>query len=192
MNNGILFRVFWMGLILLFSVGAFAQKSHNPQKYNQAVRALKSDSIDLAIRIFTELSEEAPDSSEKFLHIMRIGKSYQRKKDFPMARTFALQAAAMDTTAGEPFLFIGKLYIASGQECKEEIPFLGWAVSWVSVDMWEKAKALDETLSEEADRLIEKYNIYFPPVDAAPQLKEGDTYKVDCWIQEETKVRFIK
>jgi hypothetical protein len=64
-------------------------------------------------------------------------------------------------------------------------------VTWAAIDKWQQAKQADPTYAEEADRLIKQYRKYMPSQEDIfmRNIKEGSTFKVPCWIQENTKVR---
>lgn len=113
------------------------------------------------------------------------------QKDFVRARQYAYKALEFKPNYGEAYILIGTMYISSGQQCKEEDPFYGWAVSWVGVDKFEQARRVDPSVAKEAGDLIAKYAEFFPPRE---QLFERDIavdsdYTVKCWINETTKAR---
>ena len=95
---------------------------------------------------------------------------------------------------GEPYLLIGTLYASSGPLCG---PGRGWdsqVVVWPAIDMWNKAKQVDPSVTREANRLINEYAQYMPTKEDIFQrlLQEGDPYFVPCWIQESTIIRAAK
>ena len=65
------------------------------------------------------------------------------------------------------------------------------AVFWLACDYFEKARR-SEDCSIDASSNISKYRKYFPNKEEAfmENLKEGATYHVGGWINENTKVRF--
>ena len=95
---------------------------------------------------------------------------------------------------GDPYLLIGRMYASSGPLCG---PGRGWdsqIVIWPAMDMWNKAKSIDPNAAEEANKFLNQYRQYLPTVEDAflRSVKEGQNYKVPCWIQRTTKVRLIK
>jgi hypothetical protein len=60
--------------------------------------------------------------------------------------------------------------------------------------MWERAKALDPEVRDEAQTLINKYFEYMPTREDISKrlLTEGDDFTVGCWIQEKTTVRISR
>ena len=65
------------------------------------------------------------------------------------------------------------------------------AVYWAAVDKFVKAKSVDPQLTDEANRYIEAYKARFPDGETIffYNYKQGDSYTVECWINEKTTVR---
>jgi hypothetical protein len=53
---------------------------------------------------------------------------------------------------------------------------------------------VDPALTEDADKRIKTYSVYFPPTEVLffYNMNEGDSYTVGCWINETTTVRAAK
>ena len=87
-------------------------------------------------------------------------------------------------------MFIGQLYLESSSECADIA--LPKAIYWVAVDKFVKAKQVDPSLADKADKNISTYSTYFPNKEEAffHGVKEGDKFKVECWINETTTARF--
>ena len=64
-------------------------------------------------------------------------------------------------------------------------------VYWVAVDKFIRAKSIDKTLTEKANKAIATYSKYFPNTESCffNGVESGQRYKVECWINESTKVR---
>jgi tetratricopeptide (TPR) repeat protein len=122
-----------------------------------------------------------------------IAQAYRALNNFPSSRTYALKSAALDPHDGDPYLVIGDLYAESAKECGDN-DLTSRIAYWVAVDKYYKAKQVDPALADEADKRIAAYSVYFPTASTIffYALKEGDTYKVECWINEETKIRAAK
>ena len=107
------------------------------------------------------------------------------------ARSYAYKALAIRPNWGDPYLLIGNLYAGSSKSCGED-EFHQKAVFWAAVDKFLKAKAVDPSCSEKANKFISKYSQYFPDKENAffNNVKEGDSFSIGCWINETTKARF--
>ncbi len=157
-----------------------------------AYEALRGARYREAIDLFKKAVDDEPDRSKKAQILLTISKVYYAHlKNFPTARQFAREAAAMRPNWGEPYMLIGRLYASSGPLCG---PGRGWdsqVVTWPAIDMWSYAKKIDPSVAREANDMINRYSVYMPNIEDIFQKlhKEGDSYYVGCWIQETTTIR---
>lgn len=122
-----------------------------------------------------------------------IAQAYRALNNFPSARTYALKSASLNPHDGDPYLVIGDLYAETAKDCGTN-DLTTRVAYWAAVDKYFRAKQVDPELAGEADKRIAAYSVYFPTASTIffYALKEGDTYKVECWINEETKIRAAK
>ena len=106
-------------------------------------------------------------------------------------RAYARKAIELDKTDGEPYMIIGYIYAASSKECSAN-PLQAKAVFWAAVDKFQRAKEVDPSIASKANEMIREYSKLFPTSEDAffYNVFEGDTYQVECWINETTKARF--
>ena len=148
-----------------------------------------------AVDCYKEKAETSTDNEKKAQYLLVIAKIYYGElKRYSLSRKFALEAAKAKPAWGDPYMLIGKLYASSGPLCG---PGRGWdsqIVTWPAIDMWNKAKRVDPSVSSEANKLIRRYTQYMPSMEDIFQrnLKVGSTFKVPCWIQETTTIRPAK
>lgn len=116
---------------------------------------------------------------------------YGDLKDFPKARKHALDAASYKPNWGDPFMLIGKLYASSGPLCGSGRGWNSQVVVWAAIDKFQYAKRIDPSVAAEANKWINQYSQYMPKKEDIFQrrINAGDTFKVPCWIQENTTVR---
>lgn len=119
-----------------------------------------------------------------------IAEAYRGLNNYPSCRTYALKAAALNPKDGDPYLVIGDVYAASATDCGDN-ELTKRVAYWAAVDKYYKAKQADPSIAEIADKRIASYSVYFPSMETIffYGLKEGDSYTVECWINETTKVR---
>jgi len=163
-----------------------------PGKLRQGFDAYNSGQYTEAVTFFEQYVNESSDPAKQFKYLMLIAKIYYRDlKNYPKSRKYALDAAAKDPTSGEPYMLIGKLYASSGPLCGPGTGFDSQVVTWVAIDKFIQAKMKDPSVADAADKLINSYTQYMPKKEDIFQrrISAGDTYKVGCWIQENTKVR---
>lgn len=145
-----------------------------------------------AIEHYTTYISSTEDLSEKSKFEFRISQIYYGDlKNFPKARKHALSAAEYRPNWGEPYLLIGKLYASSGPLCGSGRGWNSQVVTWAAIDKFQYAKKIDPSIAAEANKWINQYSQYMPKKEDIFQrrIKAGDTFKVPCWIQENTRVR---
>lgn len=145
-----------------------------------------------ALKYATKALELAPDNESKSKYYLEIAKIQQRNGDFSGARSSALKSAQLKPN-GDAYLLIGDLYRASGKLCGPGTGFDSQVIVWVALDMYEKAKSVDPSVTSEANKKIADSKQYMPAKGECffRDLKEGDTFKVGCWINETTTVRCL-
>lgn len=166
-----------------------------PGPYKLALDCLKNADYNCSIEKLTQAESEATDSNKKAKYnFLKAKIYYAHLKKFSKAREYALKAADQRSGWGEPYLMIGRLYASSGPLCGSGRGWNSQVVTWPAIDVWNKAKSVDPSVTEDANKLIRKYQQYMPSVEDIfqRQLKEGDAFRVPCWIQRNTTVRAAK
>ena len=84
-----------------------------------------------------------------------------------------------EAMAGKAYFLIGNIWGATrcgGDEISRRAPY------WVACDYMNKAKAADPSLTEEANRYIGQYSVYFPETAEAfmYDVTRGQSYTVVC------------
>lgn len=112
---------------------------------------------------------------------------------YSQARRDALKSVEFNPNYGDPYMLIGDMYAARAASCGDD-DLTNKVAYWAAVDKYSKAKRVDATLTDKANAKIRLYRKYFPTTETIFffNLKEGDTYKVECWINENTKIRAAK
>lgn len=163
---------------------------------NRRIGSGKTQSEDALLKvrtIFSESGADEIDAESKALAAYNLAVQSAKKNDLAMARKYALEAAGLSPGWGKPYILIGNLYASSSYICDED-ELMQKSVFWIAVDQFIKAKAIDTSLTIEANELISTYTQYFPDAEDAffYGINEGQEYNVDCWINEKTKVRIRK
>ena len=133
-------------------------------------------------------SEDAKSAQQAYKYLAQIMWKEGRGEQ---GRAYARKAIELDKTDGEPYMIIGYIYAASGKDCNAN-PLHAKAVFWAAVDKFQKAKEVDPSIAGKANEMIREYSKMFPTSEDAffYNVYEGDTYQVECWINETTKARF--
>lgn len=145
-----------------------------------------------ALKYFEEATalEDEEDLSKIYFYMAKINQSQNRKS---AARRNALKAIENNPNYGDAYILIGDLYGTSAKDCGGN-DLTNRVAYWAAVDKYQKAKQVDETVAEIANKRIRDYSVHFPTTETIffYNLQEGDTYKVECWINETTRVRAAK
>lgn len=160
-----------------YAIGKFFKKKGEFSKaarfFKQALE-IKTDPNDLA-DIYYELAD---------LYGNDLGQKSQ-------GRTYAFEALKQRPNWGKPYLLIGIFYASSSSTCGDD-DFTKKTVVWAAIDKFAKAKAVDSSIANDANRLIGQYSAYFPLKSEGffRGINEGASYTVGCWINESTTARF--
>ena len=143
-----------------------------------------------AIDYFKQAVELEEDGSIKARYYLELADAYRIFGSYSTARMMAFKSAELRPEWGEPYISIGNIYISSAKKCASS-DFEKETVYWVAVDKFIKAKSIDKTLTEKANKSIATYSKYFPNTESCffNGVESGKSYKVECWINESTKVR---
>ncbi len=145
---------------------------------------------DKAIKFFKkaiELEEDDKKAADYALNLAGIYKN--QKEELLKAKEYAKKAISLNDQKGRAYLFLGELYIAGRDRCGDD--FKKDAVLWAAVDKFKKAKEVDSSVKDAANKRIKSYKERFPKKQPVffRNLSKGDSYTVECWINEETTVR---
>ncbi|MGB0916942.1 MAG: hypothetical protein ACPGU4_05075 [Flavobacteriales bacterium] len=130
------------------------------------------------------------DNTEKADKLLKLAKVYGLQKSYSKARTTANEAASLKSGWGEPYMFIGSLYLSTAGSCGSTPCDTKYGI-FAAEDMFIKAKSTDASLASEANGKIASCKKYYPVAKDCffEGVKAGDKVKVGGWIGVETTVR---
>ena len=180
----------------LFAKSAERQYTLEPSAdaaHNLARLFLKREEYTKAEKYYEEATKLQDDKSKKALYYYEWSQLAFAMENLSKVRQLSNKSLENNPKDGKPYIMIGKAYAASqkmkiGKETVEHN-----TVYWVAVDAFVKAKRVDPSVAEQANKLIATYKKYFPKYEEwfmAIGSKEGDSYTVGGWINVTTKVRF--
>lgn len=119
-----------------------------------------------------------------------LAETYRQLNNFPKAREAALSATELRPKDGNPYILIGNMYASSSDQCGSN-KLEKKAVYWLAVDMYKKAKQVDPTVEDAANEMIRSFKQQFPSAETIffYDFNEGDSFKVNCWINRTTTIR---
>lgn len=162
--------------------------------------ALENANYRQAIQYLTEAAEKAPDNTTRRNITLEISEAHQNLGNFQQARRFARQASELDSSWGQPYIRIARIYAATISSCTGDrtIDRDDRRVYWLVLDYLDRARSVDSSVSNEVQRL---YNAYEPVLpsdedkffrgwEAGDQITiDGSQYSCYSWINETTTVR---
>ncbi len=150
------------------------------EKYSEAVPYLEE-----AIKMENE--------SRAYKALIFLAEDFMSLNNFSKARNAALKAAKLNPKAGKPYAIIGDLYAASAKDCGND-ELTNKVTYWAAVDKYTRARDVEPDLAESMNKRINSYRKYFPSTELLffHNLNEGDSYTIECWINEVTTVRAAK
>ncbi len=181
----------------------------NDEFYGQAAEALyklePSASAAFRLALFYLKKEKYPDAEKYFKYAYTQETNADQKAEYYYyaavvayaenklnnARSLALKAAGLKQHYGKPYILIAQMYAGSAKSCGTD-KFAQHAVYWAVVDKLVKAKSVDPSVAEEANKLIRKYSTFYPSQEEGfmRTWTAGKIYTVGGWINESTRVRY--
>ncbi|MFP4469288.1 MAG: tetratricopeptide repeat protein [Bacteroidales bacterium] len=160
--------------------------------YMIAKMLVKKEQYDEAIPYLEDALNIEDDETRADVYLL-LSSVYRQKGSFSTARKYARQAIDLRPSEGHAYLIIGDMYASSADQCGDN-DLSKKAAYWVAVDMYQKARQVDPEVADIAQKRIEVYSQQFPKTETVffYDLKEGDPYTVECWINERTTVRTYK
>ncbi|MGB1206306.1 MAG: tetratricopeptide repeat protein [Chitinophagales bacterium] len=171
----------WQTLEPSASRARFIAQTYQKQKNYAQAKSFYETSLDLE-----------SDNTKKAKVYMSLAKIEQvANSNNSKAREYARKAASMRAGWGDPYLFIGDLYMRSKSSCSGD-GFGGSSVYWVAYDMYAHAKEVDPDVYKKAAEKMSNARKGFPSKETIFMKTgkgPGGRFSVGCWIQQSTTVR---
>ncbi len=155
-----------------------------------ANRSLKNKDYTDAMKYYEQAAELESDKSKSSDYLMTLAQILFSQKSYSQARQAAYDALKYNSNNGSAYVLIAQMYASSAQGIFSESEKRGLVFA-AAVDKLQKAKAIDSSVTAEANKLIGQYsNYYMVKEDAFMMgLKEGESVFVPGWIGETTTIR---
>lgn len=155
-----------------------------------AYQAIKKEDYKEAITFFNEAIALEENAANKYDYAYHKALVLQKLGRYAEARTAAYEALRYNANKGEVYILIAAMY--ADTKLYDGDPILAKTVFWAAVDKLEKAKSVDPSCAAEANKLINLYRQYFPSSEEVffkPELKVGEIFHVEGWINEDVRCR---
>ena len=120
--------------------------------------------------------------------------NFDKMKNYTEARRYARMSLEANQMQGRCYILIGLCYASAKPytDGSAKAAILNKTVFWAAVDQFQKAKQVEPSCAEDANKLINNYSKYFPTkedmFDLPNEFGEG-TFIVGGWINERTVCR---
>ncbi|MBC8266010.1 MAG: tetratricopeptide repeat protein [Flavobacteriales bacterium] len=143
-----------------------------------------------AIDYFKQAVELEQEGKTKAKYYLELADAYRISGTYSTARSMAYKSVELRPDWGEPYISIANIYASSVKKCGST-DFEKATIYWLVVDKFIKAKTVDSSITAKANKSIATYSKFFPNTEQCffQGIESGQTYKVECWINENTKVR---
>ncbi|MDF1575001.1 MAG: hypothetical protein P1P86_07395 [Bacteroidales bacterium] len=113
-------------------------------------------------------------------------------KDYCDAISYAREAIAYNSEYGKAYIALGDAMIASRDNLGDD--FEKRTAFWVAADKYAKAKSVDPSVADDANKKLNDYASQYPNHEEVffRDIKDGDSYQVKGCINEYTTVRSRK
>lgn len=153
---------------------------------------IKKENYQESVRYLEDALQIEDDDTKSDVFLL-LATAHRQIQNFVTARKYALQVLDLKPNSGHAYLLIGDMYAASASDCGDN-DLTKKVAYWAAVDKYMRAKQVDPEVAEIAQSRISTFSQQFPNSETIffYDLKEGDTYTVECWINEKTTVRALK
>jgi len=149
----------------------------------------KKGDFDKCISYFDNAIELEQDPIQKADYCYSTAAVLFANKQLSKAKQYARKSIELNGEKGKPYILIAQMYATSPNWSDEAA--LNKCVFFAVIDKLQKAKSVDPSCAEEADKLIRTYAGYTPKDEDLffIGLKKGDAVTIGGWIGETTTIR---
>ena len=154
-----------------------------------AYMSYKKQNIDDAVKYFDEAIELEADDLKKAEYAYNAAAVLSSIKKYSQARQYAQKAISLNANYGAPYILIAQMYASSPNWSDESA--LNRCTYFLAIDKLQRAKSVDPSVAEEAQKLINAYAGHTPKTEDLffLNLKKGDSVQIGGWIGESTVIR---
>ncbi|PQJ80939.1 tetratricopeptide repeat protein [Polaribacter porphyrae] len=170
---------------------AYADASPSPEAYSFVSTVLDNNGDEKGA---AEMKQKAfdleTDPIKKAKYKLKFAQAAKARGQKSRARQLAREALKFNPSFGKAYLFIGRLYQSSVNQCGKS-EFEKRMVYAPALRMAQRASNVDPSISSVARKYILTYRANLPSKKLifTEGVKVGDPYTVKCWIGENTTVK---
>ena len=169
---------------------AYAEADPSADAYYFAARVKEKNGDKAgAESMMAKAFELETDPLKKANFKLKFAQNAKKKGQKAKARSLAREAIQLNPNLGKAYLFIANLYASSVNGCGSN-EFQKRMTYVPAYNMARRASVVDPSIGVTAGKFMRNYKANFPSkkVIFTEGVKEGDSFKVGCWIGETVKV----
>lgn len=149
----------------------------------------KKGDLEKSLQFFDQAIELEEDPIKKSEDAYNAAVVLFSKKQLGKAKSYANKAISFNDKNGKAYILIANMYASSPNWSEESA--LNRCTYYLAIDKLQRAKSVDPSVTEEANKLIGTYAAHTPkPEDLFfLNLKKGDSVTIGGWIGESTVIR---
>ena len=149
----------------------------------------KKGDYDTAVKYFDEALSMETDNAKKAEMAYATAAALFSAKKLSQARSYCQKAVSFKEDYGQPLILLAHIYASSPKWSDE--PALNKCTYFLCIDKLQRAKSIDPSVTEEANKAIGTYSAYTPQAKDLFMLgyKAGDRVTIGGWIGESTTIR---
>lgn len=149
----------------------------------------KKGDYDNAVKYFDEALGMETDNSKKAEMAYATAAALFSAKKLSQARSYCQKSLSFKEDYGQAYILLAHIYASSPKWSDE--PALNKCTYFLVIDKLQRAKSVDPSVAEEANKLISTYSAYTPDTKDLFMLgyKAGDRVTIGGWIGESTTIR---
>ena len=152
-------------------------------------QAYKKGDNETAVKYFDEALGLETDNAKKAEMAYAAAAAMFNAKKWSQVRSYCYKAIGFNENFGNAYILLAQAY-GSNPHWNDE-PALNKCTYYVVLDKLQRAKAVDPSVTEQANKLIGTYSAHLPEAKDLFMLgyKTGDRITVEGWIGETTTIR---
>lgn len=152
-------------------------------------QAYKKGDYDTAVKYFDEALGLETDNAKKAEMAYAAAAAMFGAKKWSQVRSYCYKAIGFNENFGNAYILLAQAY-GSNPHWNDE-PALNKCTYYVVLDKLQRAKSVDPSVAEQANKLIGTYSAHLPEAKDLFMLgyKTGDRITVEGWIGETTTIR---
>ena len=169
---------------------AYAEASPSADAYSFVAGVLaKKGDVSGAQEMRMKAFDLETDPFKKANFKLKFAQAAKKRGQKSKARQLAREAISLNPNMGRAYLFIASLYASSVNKCGTN-EFEKRMTYVAAYNKALRASRVDPSMSSVAKKFIRNYKANFPSkkVVFTEGVKEGDPFKVKCWINESVKI----